>query len=249
MSLDSQSSTFSNEADLQAIAAKLDILESNLTSSIRSAHTRNTVMLVVALGSALGIGCWLAYAHHRFTSEINPTLVADLGQKYLEDYLPSATSQLEASLKQNAPSIIAQGENRLRAVPASLEEQFRSSARREIDARIPDLKERLYQSLKVGLTDAQGTITKSPGDDDAARFRNLADSMGALYRTQTLKLTDDLYSQYAHGSGDIVNGLALLAEDKNLTREQKTQRNLVRDFLILARDAAPPEPRSLPDAK
>ena len=65
---------------------------------------------------------------------------------------------------------------------------------------------------------------------------------------EALKFTDDVYNQYTKGAGDIVNGLALLAEEKSLTPEQKTQRNLVRDFLILAHDSAPPEPRKLPEA-
>jgi len=249
MSLDSQTAANVNAPDLQTIAAKLDALDATVSSVVRSSRIRNRVTLFIAVVSALLIGFWLAYAHTRFTSEVNPGLVADLGQKYLEEYLPSASEQLETSLKDKAPSVIDQGEARLRALPVSLDEQFRSNARKELEAKMPEVQERLYQSLKAGLADAQAQIRKSPGEDDSARFRALADSMGALYRTDALTFADDTYSQYAHGANDIVNGLALLAEDKKLSPEQKTQRNLVRDFLILAHDAAPPEPKILPDAK
>ena len=46
----------------------------------------------------------------------------------------------------------------------------------------------------------------------------------------------------------MVLDLNMLAEDKNLTPQQKTQRNLIRDFLILAKEAAGDEPRKMPEA-
>ena len=107
-----------------------------------------------------------------------------------------------------------EGESRLRALPVRLDDQFRTTAREQIQARIPDLQERLYQSLKAGLTDAEKQIKTTPGEDDSARFRGLADSLAALYRTDALKFTDDLYAQYRAGSGDIVNGLGAACRGK-----------------------------------
>ena len=249
MSLDPQSTQRPESPELQSIAAKMDALDAAVSSAVRSARTRNMLTLVFGIISVLLVGYWLNYAHKRFSKEVNPELVANLGQSYLEEYLPSAASQLEVSLKENAPNVINEGETRLRALPIRLDDQFRDAARKQIEARMPDLEERLYQSLKLGLADALKTMQKTPGEDESARFRNLADSLAALYRNDALKFADETYLQYTKGAGDIVNGLALLAEEKNLTQEQKTQRNLVRDFLILAHDSAPPEPRTLPDAK
>jgi len=114
--------------------------------------------------------------------------------------------------------------------------------------RTTSFQDRLYQSMKFGLADATTQVKKTPGEDDAAKFKNLADALAVLYRGEGMRFTDEVYATYTKASGDIVNGLNMLAEDKNLTPEQKTQRNLVRDFLILAKDAAGDEPRKMPDA-
>lgn len=232
--------------DLQRIARNIDDLDAKVTAIIRSSRTRNFVTLVVAVVSAMLIGYWLYYAHTRFSSEVNPDLVADLGQKYVEEYLPSASAQLEVSLRDNAPSVIDEGEKRLRALPARLDDQFRAAARQRIESQMPEVQDRLYATLKAGLADAQSQVAKVPGEDDAARFRNLTETLAKLYATETRKFTDDVYAHYTKGSGDIVNGLNLLAEGKNLTREQITQRILVRDFLILAKHQAGSEPRTMP---
>ena len=248
MSLDPNSSMPGNSPNLQNIAAKLDALDASVASVVKSSRIRNFFTLVIAVVSVLMIGYWLAYAHTRFSSEVNPELAADLGQKYLEEYIPSAAAQLEASMKENAPSVVAEGEKRLRALPVRLDEQFRADAKQAIETRMPDVQERLYQSLKAGLTDATAQVKKSPGEDDAARFRNLAESLSVLYRTEALKFTDDTYAQYTKGANDVTSGLNMLAEGKNLTPQQMTQRNLVRDFLILARSTAGPELRVMPAA-
>jgi hypothetical protein len=247
MSLETQNSS-SGEADLRSIAARLDALDASVASVLKSSRIRNFFTLVIAVVSVLLIGYWLAYAHLRITNELNPDLVANVGQAYLENYIPSASANLESTLKANAPAAIDEGERRLRAIPARLDDQFRAKARQAIDAKMPEVQERLYQSMKGGLVDATAQVKKTPGDDDAARFRNLADALAVLYRGEAMKFTDEVYASYTKASGDIINGLNMLAEDKNLTAQQKTQRNLVRDFLILAKDAAGDEPRKMPDA-
>jgi hypothetical protein len=245
MSLETPDSS-SGQGDLTSAAARLDALDASVASVLKSSRVRNFFTAVIAVVSIALIGYWLAYAHLRITSELNPDLVADVGQSYLETYIPSASTHLESTLKANAPSVIDEGERRLRALPARLDDQFRTQARQAIDARMPEVQERLYQSMKAGLVEATAQMKKTPGEDDAARFRNLADALAVLYRSEAMKFTDDTYAGYTKSAGDIVNGLNMLAEDKNLTPQQKTQRNLVRDFLILAKSAAGDEPRQMP---
>ena len=83
MSLDPQTAQSSNEPDLKTIAAKLDGLDAKVASAIRGSRTRNMLTLIAGVVSVLLIGYWLAYAHTRFTSEVNPDLMASLGQSYL----------------------------------------------------------------------------------------------------------------------------------------------------------------------
>jgi hypothetical protein len=244
MSIDERNTTSAGESELRSIAARLEELDAAVAGVVRSSKVRNLFTAVIAVVSVFLIAYWLMYAHRRFTSEVNPDLVASLGQKYLDEYLPQAAVQLQTSMKSNAPAVVAEGEKRLKALPVRLDDQFRSQAKQAIEARMPEVQERLYQSMKAGLADATAQVKKSPGEDDAARFRNLAESLAVLYRTEALKFADDTYTQYTKGAGDIVNGLNMLAEDKNLTPQQKTQRNLVRDFLILAHEE---EPRKMPE--
>ena len=246
MSLETQNS--SGEGDLRSVAARLDALDASVASVLKSSRIRNFFTAVIAVVSVMLIGYWLAYAHLRITNELNPDLVANVGQAYLENYIPSASAHLESTLKANAPAVVDEGERRLRALPARLDDQFQTQARKAIDAKMPEIQERLYQSMKAGLAEASAQVKKSPGEDDAAKFRNLADALAVLYRGEALKFTDETYASYTKTSGDVVNGLNMLAEDKNLTPEQKTQRNLVRDFLILAKGAAGEEPRKMPEA-
>jgi hypothetical protein len=248
MSLEETNTTSTWEPDLRSIATRLDALDATVAGVVKSSRVRNFFTAVIAVVSVMLIGYWLTYAHLKFTSEVNPELVASLGQKYLDEYLPNAAAQLETTMKGNAPAVVGEGEKRLKALPVRLDDQFRGQARDAIAAKMPEVQERLYQSLKAGLADATAQVKKSPGEDDAAKFRNLAESLAVLYRSEAMKFTDETYSQYTRGAGDIMNGLNMLAEDKNLTPQQKTQRNLVRDFLVLAHDAGGEEPRKMPES-
>jgi hypothetical protein len=247
MSVDSMSSS---TGDLQGVARRLDSLEAQVSESIRGSRTRNSITIAFALVAVVLVGFWLYYAHLKFSSQVNPDLAADLVQGYIQDNLPGATAQLESSLRQNAPSVINEGEKQLRALPGHLETQFHQQAQRALDEEMPALQARLYTTLKEGLAEARAVgKDAAPDKDDEARFRALAQSLATLYGTESTKLVDDVNSQYTKASGDIVNGLNLLAEGKNLTPQQKTQRNLVRDFLILARDSGGAQGVALPTAK
>jgi hypothetical protein len=220
-----------------------------LSGAIGAARKRNGATLIISVASALIIGAWLVYAHMRFSNEVTPGLAATLLQGYIEQNLPTATAQLENSLKQNAPSVIGEGEKQLRGMPVRLQAQFHDEASKALDAEMPQLQARLYTTLKEGLAEARAAGKDVSSDkDDEARFRALATSLATLYGTESMKAVDDVNSQYTKASGDIVNGLNLLAEGKNLTPEQKTQRNLVRDFLILAKESST-GPGVLPAAK
>jgi hypothetical protein len=224
--------------DLRKVASKLDALDTRLSSAIKGARARNFIALVLATASAIMIGGWLYYAHVRFSSEVNPDLVASVMQQYIDENLPAASAQLESSLKSNAPSVVSEGEKQLRALPGRLQDQFHQSASKALDAEMPDFQTRLTATLEDGLASARAEASQVPGKDDEARFREMVRSMASTYGTETTRLVDDVNGQYTKASGDIVAGLTLLAEGKNLTPQQKTQRNLVRDFLIMAREAS-----------
>jgi hypothetical protein len=228
----------SSAGDLRKVAASLDSLDAKLASAISGARARNFITLLLATVSAILIGFWLFYAHERFSSEVNPDLVASVMQQYIDENLPAASVQLESSLKNNAPSVVNEGEKQFRGLPARLQDQFHQSAVKALDSEMPELQTRLTATLRDGLEASRAQVSQVQGESDEARFRELARSLASLYGTETIKLVDDVNVRYTKASGDIVTGLNMLAEGKNLTSEQKTQRNLVRDFLVMAKEAA-----------
>lgn len=218
-------------------AAKLDALERKITSIARSSQRRNTLTVIFGVISTVLVGYWLYHAHSRFSNEVNPQLVASVGQKYIEDYLPSASAQLQDSLEANAPHVIDEGEKQLHAVPAHLEDAFRTQVRATLDEEMPKVEDRLYESMKNGLVQAQQTAAQAdPGKSDEQRFRGVLGALAVIYGTETSKFVDQIHTEYNKNAGNIINGLDLLAEGKNLTPQQQTQRNLVRDLLILAKE-------------
>ena len=226
-----------NTADMQKLTARLNALDAKLNSAIKGARTRNFISLLIAAVAVIVIGAVLYYVHVRFSTEVTPDLAATVATQYVDDNLPEASAKLEASLKDNAPGVVAQGETQLRNLPARLQDQFHHSASKALDAEMPDLQTRLEATLAQGLADSRAKASQVQGADDEARFREMARALADTYGTETSKLVDDVNSQYIKASGDVVSGLTLLAEGKNLTPEQKTQRNLVRDFLVMAKEA------------
>src|SRR5579862_3500377 len=220
-----------------SIAAKLDALDRKITAAVRSSQRRNTATIAIGLVSTLLIGYWLYYAHGRFANEVTPQLVANVAQKYVEDYLPSASAQLQDSLEANAPHVIDEGEKQLHAVPGHMEDAFRTQVRATLDAEMPKVEDRLYETMKSGLVQAQQTAAQTdPGKSDEQRFRGMLGALAVVYGTETSGFVNQIHADYIKNSGDIINGLNLLAEGKKLTPQQQTQRNLVRDLLILARE-------------
>ncbi len=232
-----------------ATSAKLDALDRKIAAITRSSHRRNTLTIIFGTISTLLIGYWLYYAHGRFANEVTPQLVASVAQKYIEDYLPSASVQLQDSLEANAPHVVDEGEKQLHAVPEHMEDAFRTQVRSTLDSEMPQVEDRLYESMKNGLAQAQQTANQAgAGKSDEDRFRGMLGALAVVYGTETSGFVNQIHADYIKNSGDIVNGLNLLAEGKHLSPQQQTQRNLVRDLLIMAKESsdldAPPTTRA-----
>lgn len=219
------------------LVARLEVLEAKLDAATRRARSRSWIAPTLAVISTCLIAYWLYYAHHRFSTEVNPDLIAQLSQSYLQDNLPQAGQQLEASLRENAPSFINEGEARLKALPERLTTQLRTAAIQKIEQQMPEVQTRLAAALKQGLDEAKGAGAGGVAtDNDDVRFHAMVNELGKVYRAETLKFVDQVHQQYTEASGNIVANLAVLAEGKGLTPTQESQRRLVHDFLVLARE-------------
>jgi hypothetical protein len=223
-------------------AARLDALERRLNAIMLSSQRRNTSTIILGALSVVLIGYWLYYAHHRFANEVTPQLAAKVGQAVIEDYLPTASAQLQTSLEANAPHVIDEGETQLHSVPERLDDAFRTQVRSTLDQEMPQVEDRLYVSMKSGLAQAQEESEKTNlGKSDEERFRGMLAALAVIYGAETAGFVDQVHADYVKNSGDIINGLNLLAEGKNLTSQQQSQRNLIRDALILARETSVPD--------
>lgn len=221
----------------EATAARLAALEAKIDRAARKAQTMSWIAPTLAIISTALIGYWLYYAHSRFTNEINPDLIANLAQSYVEQNLPEAAAQTENSLKDAAPNLLNTAEARLKALPEKLTTQFKTVATQNMDAEMPDVQARLYSSLRAGLAQADTEAAqRGPGVSDEVRFYAMIDQLAKTYKEETVKFVDQVYDQYTKASGNITANLQILAEGKSLTPSQQSQRTLVRDFLILAKE-------------
>lgn len=223
--------------NIDPLTAKIEALEARIDLAARKARSRAWIAPTLAAISIGLIGYWLYYAHSRFTTEMNPQLVADMAQQYVSENLPSAGQQFEASLRENAPMLIGEGEARLKALPERLTNQLKTAATQKIDEQMPEVQARLTASLKQGLDEARGAGANGVAtDNDEVRFHGMIDQLGKVYQGETVKFVDEVHEQYTKASGNIVANLEVLAEGTNLTPTQQSQRRLVHDFLILARE-------------
>jgi hypothetical protein len=219
------------------IARRLDALDASLDRAVRAARRRNTVTLVLSIVSLCLIAFYLKKAHGQFTSW-DANQVAAYGQARLVDYMPDAAQDLKKSLREQAPSVISTGEQRLRELPDRFASTLESQFEQQLTARTPEAEQKLYDALKASLTEADAHVQAAGGakGGDEERFKSMLDTLAHAYGTETTKLLDDVHGNYQAGSGDLVGYLDLLADGKQLTPPQQSQRTMIRNFLVLARE-------------
>jgi hypothetical protein len=164
--------------------------------------------------------------------------VADYGQAKLVESMPGAADELKRSLREQAPSVIAAGEQRLRELPDRFAETLQQTVEKQLEARAPEAEEKLYEALKAGLDEADAHVKAAGGakGDDEAQFKTMLDTLAHLYGTQTLKFLDDLHGTFQDRSAGLIGYLDALAEGQQLTPQMQSQRTMIRNFLVLARE-------------
>jgi hypothetical protein len=219
------------------VARRLDALDETLDRAVRAARRRNVIALVLAIISLCLIAYYLRYAHREFASW-DAERVTQYGQAQLVSQMPDAAQELKQSLRQQAPSVIDAGEQRLRELPDRFAETLQKSLEQQLAVRSPEAEEQLYQAMKAGLAEADAHVKDAggPAASDEERFKTLLDTLAHLYGTQTLKFLDELHGRFQTRSADLIGYLDLLAEGQQLTAQQQSQRTMIRNFLVLARE-------------
>jgi hypothetical protein len=217
-------------------ASEIEALENDIDQAIRSTRRRNTISLVLSLLAVLLIAFWLYSAHRKFAA-VDPNFAADYAQGRLTEYLPQAGADLEATLIANAPQFIDHAEARLQALPDRFADELNARTRAQLRAATPQIENDIYKSLKTALDQAKGNPPK--GQDDLARFKALLDQLADVYRTESIKLIDQIRNVHAKNGSDIVAYIKLLGENKNLDRRQQLHRDMLQQFFVIAREQAP----------
>ena len=220
-----------------SIARRLDALDASLDRAVRATRRRNVITLVLAIISLCLIAFYLRHAHHSFVSW-DANQVADYGQARLVEYMPDAAQDLKKSLRKQAPSVIANGEQRLRDLPEHFADKLEQTVEKQITDKSPEAEEHLYQALKAGIAEADAHVQAAGGatGSDEQRFKTMLDTLAHVYGTETIKFLDQLHGNYKEGSGDVIGYLAMLADGQHLTPQQQSQRTMIHNFLILARE-------------
>ena len=216
-------------------ASEIQALENDIDQAIRATRRRNTISLVLSLIGVLLIAYWLYSAHRQFAA-VDPEFAADYAQARLTEYLPQAGSDLEATLVANAPQMIGHVEARIQALPDRFADELNTRARTELEKARPQMEEDLFKSMKTALDQAKGA---PKGQDDAARFKALLDTLADAYRDESVKLVEQVRAVHAKHGSDILAYIKLLGENKNLDRRQQLHRQMLQQFFVIAREQAP----------
>lgn len=228
--------TLDNSAGLAGAGRRLDIVQAKLDKAVRAARARNAFALILALISLVLIGYWLYVAYREFTS-FGAEEVTRYGQSQLVEQMPAAATELKRSLREQAPSVISSGEQRLREMPDKFAWTLQEQLGKQLKERSPEAEERLYTALHDGIAEADKHLQEAGGQgNDEAKFKAMLDVLAHVYGTETSKLIDQLHGNFKDGSADLVAHLDRLAEGKDLTAQEQSQRTMIRNFLILARE-------------
>ena len=98
------------------------------------------------------------------------------------------------------------------------------------------MEDELYKSMKTALAQAKDN---PKGQDDAARFKALLDTLADAYRDESIKLIERVRATHAKHGSDILAYIKLLGENKNLDRRQQLHRDMLQQFFVIARQQAP----------
>ena len=229
--------TLDNTAGSAGAARRLEALQAQLDRAVRAARARNAIVLILGVIVLGLLGFYLWYANREFTGW-DADRVADYGQSQLVESMPAAATELKRSLREQAPQVIANGEQRLRELPDQFAAKLRRDLGKQLTERAPAAEEQLYEALKAGLAEADKHVAEVGGAtmDDEAKFKALLDTLAVVYGTETAKFADRLHGSYKDGSADVIGYLDMLAEGKNLDEQQQSQRTMIRNFLVLARE-------------
>src|SRR5690349_19053791 len=134
-----------SDTNLQDLSRKIDELSVKMTEAVAASRRRKSVGLVASIIIIIMIAIYLGVAHSKFGS-IDPELAGGYTQAMLESYLPQASEQLEASLKDQAPSVIDNVEKRVRTLPDSFATRINDETKKHMEDQMPKLEEELYQA-------------------------------------------------------------------------------------------------------
>jgi hypothetical protein len=219
-------------------ASELQALRNDIDHAISSSRRKNAISLILCVVSVGLIAYWLYYAHTKFAA-VDPNFAADYAQSQLTDYMPQAGTDLEASLKSYAPQFISQVESRLQVLPDRFADELKTRTQSQLDAAAPQIQDELYKSLKAGLDQAKANVKPgAKGADDSARFQSMLDALADTYRDESIKLVDQVHSKYTANGSDIVAYIQVLANNKNLDRREQLHRDMLQNFLVIAKQRA-----------
>src|SRR5262249_12199818 len=147
-----------------SMQSEIQALEQDIRHAAASVRRRNLLSVFLSLLSMAGIAYWLYYAHTKFAA-VTPDFAATYAQGQLTDYLPQASTEPEGRLSSNAPKSSDRADQRLKTAPARFADELDPRPTAELDKEMPEIQDRLYNTLKQGLEQAKATAGHTGKND------------------------------------------------------------------------------------
>jgi hypothetical protein len=219
-----------NTPELSVLAEKLSRLEAQLDDAVLSARHKSIASVFVTIVVIALVACYLWFGYTKY-STIDPTFAAEYAHGQVSSFLPTAAQELQENLKTDAPRAVDNLQAQAQDLPGQFADELKTSADAEMDKQMPVVQQSLYQAMKDKLVPAPG----ASGQGDQAAFQAQLDTLTLVYKDETIKLADQVHSDYVSASGDPLTTLQTLADNKNLTPREQIERQLLRDGLTLKR--------------
>ncbi len=223
-----------NNNDTSATEKRLAELEAQLDKTLAQTRQKAMILRIVAVLAVGLMGFYFYYAHKQI-EQFDTEAVADILQHRLTEALPDASRQISASLKSQAPSVVADAEARLLQVPHELIGiQLKGYLQHHVAEQIRVVEDEFYATVKAQIDNIKTThLSNRPQPLDEKETIALLDQVLATYGQQASIVLDNVYHDYANQADALIGYMHKLASNQSLSRREQLHRDLLQTFLAL----------------
>lgn len=213
-------------SNLNAVEARMAALRMDLEAALASATRRTTTMRVVLIIIILAMIGYFTFIYKQLAT-VDAELVAGYAEAKINERLEDGAAQLTANIKNRAPELIAELEERAMSAPQLLSRQLRQLLLVKIDEAAPQLEQDVVEGLTAVIDQVAIHGDHASGPVDEEQFTAFQIQVADEYFKQISELIKQAHQTYVDGSAPIWGYLERLATAEDLSARERHHRDLV----------------------